>query len=189
MSYPFLCCGIPTNILQKTFYEWWCMFNTFVSNCAVAFCTAHGQNKTCKFDTKGFVPVDSLCGIFGSSSLFTKFLVDRTGNIWSVVQIHEIYIYWSETHAWTIIECVIFRNVRHDTSTWSFISWCSGATNSSRTPCTEMSSWNSLEVNCAPASVLILYISHQPASSNFPNISWNISSLSMTYSVVTFSIP
>ena len=38
------------------------MFNVFVSTCAVAFHTTHGQNKTRKYDTEGLVPVASLYG-------------------------------------------------------------------------------------------------------------------------------
>ena len=39
------------------------MFRVFVSTCAVALCTTHGQNKTCKCDTEGFVPVANLNGV------------------------------------------------------------------------------------------------------------------------------
>ena len=39
-------------------------------------------------------------------------------------------------------------------------------------------------VNCVPASAEILYKSHQPNSSIFPNLDWNISYLSITSSVV-----
>ena len=49
------------------------MFNAFVSTCAVAFITTHRQNKARRFDTEGFVPVDNLCGVVGSPSLFTIF--------------------------------------------------------------------------------------------------------------------
>ena len=32
---------------------------------AVYFCTTHGKNRTHKFDTEGFIPVESLCGLVG----------------------------------------------------------------------------------------------------------------------------
>ena len=103
MRYYFLCCGIPTEMPQKPFCEWWHMFNTFVSTCSVAFCTTQGQNKTRSFDTEGFVPVASLCGIIGSLSWFKKCLIGITGNIWSVVDINTKSIYHSETRTCTII--------------------------------------------------------------------------------------
>ena len=57
------------------------MFNVFVSTCAVAFRTTHGQNNTRKCDTEGFVPVSSLCGIVGSPSSFIRSLIGRTRNV------------------------------------------------------------------------------------------------------------
>ena len=57
------------------------MFNTFVSTCAIAFFKTYVQNKTCKFDNEGYVPVDSLCGVIVSPSWFTKCLIGITGNI------------------------------------------------------------------------------------------------------------
>ena len=63
------------------------MFNVFVSTCAVAFHTTHGQNKTRKCDTEGFVPGANLNGVVGYPSSFIRFLIGRTGNIWSVVYI------------------------------------------------------------------------------------------------------
>ena len=40
--YPLWCCGIPTKIPWKPFCNWWHIFNSFVSTCAVAFHTTHG---------------------------------------------------------------------------------------------------------------------------------------------------
>ena len=34
-----------------------------------------------KYDTEGFVPVASLCGVVGSPSTFIKYLISRTGKI------------------------------------------------------------------------------------------------------------
>ena len=87
MRYTFWCCRIPTKIPRKTFCDWWCIHNAFAPTCAVAFRTTHGQNKTCIFENEGFVPVDSLCGVVGSAYWFTKCLIVRTLNIWSVVYI------------------------------------------------------------------------------------------------------
>ena len=55
------------------------MFNVFVSTCAIAFRTTHGQDKTRKYDTEGFVPVASLYGVVGSLSSFIRSLIGRTG--------------------------------------------------------------------------------------------------------------
>ena len=55
------------------------MFNIFVSTCAVAFRTTHGQNKTRKCDTEGFVPVASLYGVVGLPSSFIISFFGRTG--------------------------------------------------------------------------------------------------------------
>ena len=55
------------------------MFNVFVLTCAVAFRTIHEQNKTCKYDTEGFVPVASLYGVVGSPSSFLRSFIGRTG--------------------------------------------------------------------------------------------------------------
>ena len=85
--YPFWCCGIPTKMPQNHFCAWWRMFNVFVSTCAVAFRTTHGQNKTRKCDTEGFVPVASLYGVVGSPSSFIRSFIGSTGKIWSVVYI------------------------------------------------------------------------------------------------------
>ena len=55
------------------------MFNVFVSTCAVAFRTGHGQNNKRKCDTEGFVPVASFYGVVGSPSSFITSLISRTG--------------------------------------------------------------------------------------------------------------
>ena len=57
------------------------MFNDFSPMCAVAFHTTHGQNKTRKYDTEGFVPVASLSGMVGFPSSFINYLVGTTSNI------------------------------------------------------------------------------------------------------------
>ena len=93
------------------------MFNNLVSKCTVAFCETNGQNKICRFDTEGFLPVVSLCGVVGSPFQFTECLIGITGNILSVVYINVKYIYLSETRAFTIIECTIVRIFCHVTST------------------------------------------------------------------------
>ena len=46
--------------------------------CEVDFCTTHGQNKTCKCNTDGFVPVASLNGMVVLPSLFIISLMGRT---------------------------------------------------------------------------------------------------------------
>ena len=184
MRYSFWCCGIPMNTTRKRFCDWWCMLNTFVSTCDFRITW---KNKTYWFDTEGFMPVVSLCGVVGSPPWFNTFLLAEQvvyDQSWTLMQ----NIYSSETCACTIIECVIVYNIRHVTSTWPLITWCSGAANNSRNPPTERSYWNSLEINCMPESVWIVSISHQQNSSTFPNIYWNVSSLSMTSSVVIFSI-
>ena len=107
----------PKTLLWKMVH-----MNAFVSTCAVAFYTTQGQNKTRRFDTEGFVSVASLCGIVGSLYWFTKCLIGRTGNIWSVVYTNERCIYPSETRACTILECEIVRNVCHVNSTWPLVS-------------------------------------------------------------------
>ena len=186
--YPFWCCEIPTEISGKLFCCWWYIFNAFVLTCAFSLHTTHVQNKTCRFDTEGFVPVYSLCGIVGPPSWFEKSLIGKTGNIWPVLYINAKFIYSSSTRACTIIEYEIVCNVHHFTSIWPIISWWCGATNDSHNPRTERPFWNSWEVKCMPASVWIISISHQPNSSTFPNLARKISSLSMTSSVVIFSI-
>ena len=57
------------------------MFNAFVPTCAVAFCTIHGENKTHKCYTEGFVPVSILNEIVGPPSPFIKSLIGSTENI------------------------------------------------------------------------------------------------------------
>ena len=146
MKHPFWCWWIPTNIPQKHFCDWWRIFNSFVSTCAIVFRTTYGKNTTRRFDTEGFVPVDSLYGVVGPPSCFTKFLIGRTGNMWSVVYIIKKCICLPES--WVIV-C----NVCHVNSTYPFIYWWYGAANVIHTALTEIPSWNSLEVNCVPASV------------------------------------
>ena len=57
------------------------MFNNFSPMCAVSFHTTHGQNKTRKYDTEGFVPVASLSGMVGFPSSFINYFVGTTSNI------------------------------------------------------------------------------------------------------------
>ena len=96
------------------------------------------------FCTECFVPVSSLCGVVGSQSWFTKYLIGTTKNILSVLYINAKCIYFPKIRAYTISKCAIVRNVCHVTSTWPFIYWWSGATNSSRTMRTEIPSLNYL---------------------------------------------
>ena len=167
--YIFWCYGIPTKILWNTFCAWWRMFIVFVSTWAVAFPKKYGQNNTRKCDTEGFVPVASLCGVVGSPSSFIRYLIGRTGKIWSVVYINARLTYASGTLACTIIECATVRNVLYVTSTCPFISWCPGAANVKRTPRVWHYSLKSVKVNCVPASAEILSKSHHPNWSIFPN--------------------
>ena len=85
------------------------------------------------FDTEGFVLVSSLCGVVGSPSWFTRFLIGRTGNILSVVYINAKCIFLSETDVFTIMECAIVSDFCHVTSILPFISWCSGVSNTNPT--------------------------------------------------------
>ena len=55
------------------------MFNVLVSTCAVDFRTTHGQNKTRKCDTEGFVPVANLYGVVGSPSSFIRSFIGIPG--------------------------------------------------------------------------------------------------------------
>ena len=144
MRHPFWCCVNTTNIPHKPFFEWWHMFNAFVSICVVVFRTTHGQNKPHRFYTGGFVPISSLCGIVDSPSWFTKCLLFSTGNILSVVYINAKCIYLSEIRVCTTLECAIVRFFLHVTSTWPLISWWSGDDNSSCTPHKERPYWNFL---------------------------------------------
>ena len=57
--------------------------------CVIRKATAHVETKTRKYDTEGFVPVVSLCGVFGSPSLFIRYLIGRTGKIRYVVYIND----------------------------------------------------------------------------------------------------
>ena len=187
--YPFWYCGIPTKMPRNPFCAWWCIFNVFVSTCAVALHTKHGQNNTRECDTEGFVPVASLCGVVGLPFSSIRSLIGRTGNIWYVVYINEKWTYTSGTLACNIRACATVRNVLQVTSTCPFISWCSGAANVKLTPQVWHYSLKSIEVNCIPASNEIIYKSQHPNSFILPNLDWNISSLSITSSVVIFSIP
>ena len=78
---PCWCCWLPMKVPQKPFYDWWHIFNTFVLTCEVAFRTTHEKKMKSLFDTEGFVPVDSLCGVVGLPSKLTKFLIGGTGDI------------------------------------------------------------------------------------------------------------
>ena len=149
----------------------------------------HGQNNTRKCDTEGFLPVASLCFVFGSPSLFIRSLIGRTRKLWSVVYTNVKWTYTSGTLAFTIRECATVRNVHYVTSTFPFISWCSGATNVKQTPQVWHSSLNSVEVNCVPASAEILSKSHHPNWLIYPNLDRNISSFSIISYVVIFSVP
>ena len=171
---------------RNPFCAWWRIFNVFVSTCPVAFRTTHGQNKTRKCDTEGFVPVVSFRGVVGLPSSFIRSLISRTGKIWSVVYINAKWTYTSRTLACTIRACATIRNVLQVTSTCPFISWCSGAANVRRIPRVWHSSLKSVEVNCVPASAEILSKSYQPNWSIFPNLDWNISNFSITSAVVIF---
>ena len=165
------------------------MFNAFMSTCVADFFTTHGQNITRVFYTEGIFSVEILCGIVGSLYWFTKGLICKTRNMRQVVWINSKCVNSSETRACTIIDCAIVCNVRHVTLTWPLIYLWYGADNLICTPRTERPSWKSLEVNCAPATVWIHSKSHQPKCSTFQNLSWKISGLSMTSSVVMFPIP
>ena len=187
--YPFWCCVIPTKIPRKPFCAWWRIFNTFVPTCAVAFRTTHRKNNTCKCDTECFVPVTSLNYVVGSLSSFIRFLIGRNGNIWSVVYINEKWIYDSETIAFTIRECAILHKILHVTFTCQFISWCPGAANDKWDSRVWHSSLKSVKVNYDPVSAEFPSKSHHPNSSICPNMDWNISILSITYSMEIFSMP
>ena len=160
--YIFWCSGIPMKIPWNPFSAWWRMLNVFISMCAVALRTTHGQNNTRKWDTEGFVPVAILCGVVGSSSFFIRSLIGRTGKMWSVVYINAKWTYTSGTLACTIRECATVRKFLQVTSTCLFISWCSGAANITRTPRVWKSSLNSVEINCVPASAENISKYHHP---------------------------
>ena len=113
----------------------------------------------------------------------------RTGNLWSVVYINAKWIYISETLACTIRECATVRSVLHVTSTFLLISWCSGAANVRWTTIVWYYYLKYVKINCKYASTEIISKYHHPNSSIFPNLDWNISSLSITCYVETFSIP
>ena len=135
-----------------------------------------------------FYTYRNLNDVVGLPSLIIKSLIVSTSKIWSAVYIKEKWIWSSETSACTIRECEIVRNILRVTLTCPLISWCSGAANVIRTPRFWHLYWKSLEVNCVPAYAEIIYKSHQPNSSIFPNISWNIPILSITSSVLIIYI-
>ena len=147
------------------------------------------ENNMRKCDTEGFVPAASLYGVVGSTFSFIISLIGRTGKIRYVVYINTNWIHASGTLACTIRECAIVRNVLHVTSTCPLIYWCSDAANVKWTPLVRHYSLNCVEINFVPASAEVLSKSHHPNSSIFPNLDWNISSLSITCSVVIFSMP
>ena len=182
--YPFWCSGIPTKIPRNPFCDWWRMFNDFVSTFAIAFRTTHVQNIMCKWDTEGFIPVASFCGVVRSPSLFIRSLIGRTGKMWYVVYINVKWTYTYGTLACTIRECSTVRNVLQVTSTCPFVSCCYGAANVNRNPQVWHSSLNSVKLNCVPASAEIIYKSRHSNLSIFPNLDWNISNLSITSFVV-----
>ena len=109
--YPFWFSGIPTKIPRNPFCAWWHIFNFFVSTCAVAFRTTHGQKNTRKYDTEVFVPVASLSGVVGSPSSFIISLVGITRKMWSVVYINVKWTYTSGALACTTREYETLRKV------------------------------------------------------------------------------
>ena len=139
-----------------------------------------------KCDTEGFVPVASFNGVVGLLSSFIRSMIGWTGRIWSVLYMNAKRMYASEILACTIRECAIVRNVLHVTSTCPFISWCYGAAYVKWTPKVWNYSLKSVEVNSVPASAEINYKPHHLNSSIFPNLDWNIFSLSITSSVVIY---
>ena len=189
MIYPFWCCEITTKILQKLFRTWWRIFNEFLSTCAVAFRTTHGKNNALKCDTEDFVPVAGLNYVVGSPSLFIRYLIGRNRNIQYDVYINAKWIYASETLACTIRDCAIIRNVIHVTLTCPFIYLCSRDANFKWTPRVWNYSLNSVRVNFVHASAEILSKCYHPYTSIFTGLDWNLSSLSITSSVVIFFIP
>ena len=136
-----------------------------------------------------FLPAPSLNGVVILSSLFIRSLIGSTRRIWSVVYNNTKWIYASETLACTISDCAIVRNVLHATSTYLFITLCSGCDNIKIALQVWHYSLNSVDVNCIPASAEIISKSHHPNLSIFRNLHWNISRLSITSSVETFPTP
>ena len=157
--------------------------------CSVDFHTIHGQNNTRKCDTEDFVPVTILNCVVGFPSLSIRSLIGRTSEIWSFVYIYKNLMYTSKTVACTIRECAIVLNVIHVILNFLFISGCSGAANVKWTSWVWHLSLKSIEVNCFPASAKIISKSYHPNLSIFPNMDWNISSLSIPSSVLISFIP
>ena len=141
---------------KKPFCDWWHIFNAFVPTCAVAFRTTHGKNNTLICSTEGFVPVASLYGVVRSPSSFIRYLMGRTGKIWSIVYINSKWIYSSKTLACTIRECVIVRKGIHVTLTGPFVYWCFVTNNVKWILRVCNSSLKSAEVNSVPASAVTL---------------------------------
>ena len=119
------------------------------------------RNRTRRFYTEGFVPVDSLCGVVGSPCWFIKFLIGKTINRLWFMYINAKCMYYPKTCVYTIIECEIFYNLRHVNSTWTLFYWLSSDTNVSLITNIEIPSWKYLEVKFGPAAVCILSKSHQ----------------------------
>ena len=142
MSYPFWCCKITMNTPWKPFCGWLCMFNALLSMCNIDSCTTHGQNRTRGFDTEGYLLVASLFGLVDFTYWFTKFLIGKTENMWWVVYINANFMYSSKTNVYTIIACLIVRNVCRITSTWPLVIWFSVAFNVSCNPRTQRPSLN-----------------------------------------------
>ena len=137
-----------------------------------------------KFDTNGFVPVVILNGLFGLPSLFIRYFISITQKIWSIVYFNKKWTHPSETPACTIIEGSFVLNILHVTLTCPFISWCSCSATVKWTPRVWNYYLSYVKVNCIPASAEIISKFHNPNSSIFPNLYWNISSLSITSSAV-----
>ena len=114
-----------------------------------------------------FLRFASLNGGVGSTSLFIRSLIGRTGKVWYIVYMNAKWIYTSKTLACTIIECAITHNVLHVTSTCSIIYWCSGAANVKWTTRVWHYSLKSVKVNFVLASAEIISKSHHPNSSIF----------------------
>ena len=88
-------------------------FNSFLLMYEFPFCTTHGVNVTCRFDTEVFVPDAIFCGVICSPYWFIKVLIGKTGNILWVIYINTKCVSSSKTCECTIIEFVMVRNFRH----------------------------------------------------------------------------
>ena len=135
------------------------------------------------------MPITGLNGVVGLTSSFIRSLIGRTRIIWYVVYINAKWIYTSKTLECTIRYYAIVLKVIHVTSTCPFISWCSRATNIKWALRGWHYSLNSVDTNYAPIFAEILFKYHHPNSSIFPDLDWNIYSLSITYYFVIFPIP